>query len=351
MTHFILLLKFGVGTAVAPSPTLVTLIRHLPSVYIWQGEDDLGVKCFGFDDKIADYWHIYINAAGTTVIESNNGEISFGDENLTTTGIVTMGSPSVVKGTSTGTSNQAYFEFQNVDGARKGWVGDGGTGNNDVTLYSAGRLNLISGGAGNYIYLDSSGSIYNDLGDAGGTYHWYLRDSNDGVLVDIDSDGDGSIVGSWTAGSFSTTGTIIGGGAKVQLTPIGGIAVKLTNTTGVVTIAGQLVKPDPTTDDAVILTGADDTECCGVFLDSGVADDAEAWVVVSGIADVAMEDNTAATRANWISTSGEVGYANAETASPPAAPAHFREIAHCIESVTADGIGTHILARCVLHFN
>ena len=139
---------------------------------------------------------------------------------------------------------------------------------------------------------------------------------------------------------------------KVKITSIGGIAVKLTNTTGVSAVAGQTVKADPNTDDAVILTAGDDPECFGVFLDSGVADDAEAWVVVSGIADVAMEDNTATTRGNWVQTSEtEAGYADATDASPQAAPQHFNEIGHCIESVSAGGEGTHILARCVLHFN
>jgi len=30
---------------------------------------------------------------------------------------------------------------------------------------------------------------------------------------------------------------------------------------------------------------------------------------------------------------------------------HMSEIGHAIESVSATGGGTHILARCVLHFN
>ncbi len=138
---------------------------------------------------------------------------------------------------------------------------------------------------------------------------------------------------------------------KSKLTSIGGFAVKLTNKTGGVTVAGQLVKADIATDDAVVLTGAADDECFGVLLDSGVAADAETWVVVSGIADVAMEDNTAATPGNWVETSSEAGYANATAGTPAAAPRHFREIGHCIESVSAGGGGTHILARCVLHFN
>jgi hypothetical protein len=139
---------------------------------------------------------------------------------------------------------------------------------------------------------------------------------------------------------------------KSGITPIGGLAIKLTNTTGAATVQGQTVKADPATNDAVILTAADDTECIGVFLESGIADDAEAWVVVAGIADVAMGDNEAATRGNWVETnSTEAGYADATAATPAAAPQHFNEIGHCIETVAAGGGGTHILARCVLHFN
>ena len=146
-----------------------------------------------------------------------------------------------------------------------------------------------------------------------------------------------------TTGEYSQT--------KSKLTAIGGFAIKLTNETGSNTVAGQTVKADTATNDAVVLTSASDVECFGVFLDSGVADGSEAWVVVSGIADVAMKDNTAATRGNWVETSDEAGYADATSASPAAAPQHFNEIGHCIESVSAGGAGTHILARCVLHFN
>lgn len=141
---------------------------------------------------------------------------------------------------------------------------------------------------------------------------------------------------------------------KVKITSIGGIAIQLTNTTGVNTIAGQLVKADPATNDAVILTTGDDLECAGIFLDSGIADDAEAWVVVAGIADVAMEDNTTATRGNWVRVSiTEVGYADATNvvAPQPINQTHFAEVGHCVETVTATGEGTHILARCVIHFN
>ncbi|KKK63596.1 hypothetical protein LCGC14_2992690, partial [marine sediment metagenome] len=105
---------------------------------------------------------------------------------------------------------------------------------------------------------------------------------------------------------------------KFKLTAIGGYAIKLTNKTGSNTIQGQSVQADTTANDAVKLTGTDEEECIGVFLDSGVANNAEAWVVINGIADVAMEDNTTATRGNWVRSSvTEAGYADATNATPP----------------------------------
>ena len=142
--------------------------------------------------------------------------------------------------------------------------------------------------------------------------------------------------------------------SNAKITSIGGTAVKLTNKTGANSVAGQLVKPDTATNDAVILTAADDLEIIGVFLDSGVADGSEAWVVISGIADVAMEDNTAATRGNWVRSSiTEAGYCDATNndAPQPINQTHFAEVGHCIETVAAGGGGTHILARTILHFN
>ncbi len=145
-------------------------------------------------------------------------------------------------------------------------------------------------------------------------------------------------------------------GVKVGMTPLGGIIIKLTNKTGANSVAGKLVRADTTTNDAVKLSEVDGEETIGVFLDGGVSDGSEAWIVVSGIADVAMENNTTATRGNWVRTSitvGEEGYADATNAAPPspAAFSHFNEIGNCIETVTATGEGTHVLARCVLHFN
>jgi hypothetical protein len=222
-------------------------------------------------------------------------------------------------------------------------------GDTDVADGSDGKAFVIwrmaaEGNVGLKLWTDDEKqTIFNADGAAA-----LLFQLTDSTFLSVDS----SLNLDFQAGDITTTGTITGGGAKCRMTPIGGYAIALTNKTGANSVAGQLVKADAATDDAVILTAANDTECMGVFLDSGIADGSEAWVVVAGIADVAMEDNTAATRGNWVETSNaEAGYADATSASPAAAPGHFEEIGHCIETVAAGGGGTHILARCVLHFN
>ena len=129
------------------------------------------------------------------------------------------------------------------------------------------------------------------------------------------------------------------------------------NRTGAVTIKGQVVEPDPATDDGAKLEAADGLNPIGVWLEAGVADDALGWVVVSGIAEVLMEDNTAATAGYWVRTSEiEAGHADSTNAAPPggtvqALEAHATEIGHCLQTVAATGAGTHVLARCILHFN
>lgn len=139
--------------------------------------------------------------------------------------------------------------------------------------------------------------------------------------------------------------------SKSMLTTLGGFAIRLTNKTGANSVAGQLVDVDTVNNDAAVLTGLSSTECIGVIYESGIVDGSEVWIVVAGIADVMFEDNHGPSTGDWVETSAsDVGTAYSQ-ASPAAAPEHFREIGHCIETVAAGGAGTFVNARCVLHFN
>lgn len=196
-----------------------------------------------------------------------------------------------------------------------------------------------------------------------GNFVWKPDNGGGGMVYDVDADGGSGGLGLGTA-TPSATLDLAGGdiddvadigletiNEECKITALGGYAISLTNKTGVNSVAGKLVKADTATDDAVVLTGATDDECFGVFLDSGIADGAEAWIVIGGIADVLFDDNVTAVRGNWVGT-GQAGLARTQ-AAPPALgiAAHFEEIGHSIENVTATGGGTFILARCILHFN
>lgn len=208
--------------------------------------------------------------------------------------------------------------------AGKAFTGGGGVAGNLVSwgLYEAnGRNNFLKG---------KLGFAQTDLNE-------FVGSLNDGYMD----------YGATTAHRFDN----IIESPKSKLTAIGGYAVKLTNETGANSVAGQVVVADDTTDDAVDLHTAGDVNPIGVFLDGGIADGSEAWIIISGIADVMMEDNVASVRGQWIGASTSENGVAEISASPPAAPTHFNEMGHCVETVAAGGGGTHILARCVLHFN
>jgi len=91
---------------------------------------------------------------------------------------------------------------------------------------------------------------------------------------------------SGATGSFSSSvGTLL-----AKITPEGGYAVKLTNKTGAPSVKGQIVSHKGTVANAFALTAVNATHCLGVVYEEGVKDDAECWVVVSGIAQVLMKN-------------------------------------------------------------
>ena len=95
---------------------------------------------------------------------------------------------------------------------------------------------------------------------------------------------------SGATGSFSSSvGTLL-----AKITPEGGYAVKLTNKTGAPSVKGQIVGIKTGTDNAFDLTAVGANHCLGVVYESGIEDAAECWVVVGGIAQVLMKNDSTA---------------------------------------------------------
>ncbi len=144
---------------------------------------------------------------------------------------------------------------------------------------------------------------------------------------------------------FGDVASAPNGGITVE----GGTYVWMINKTTAASVKGSIVSTDTAVDYAFRLCPADGYDPIGVVYDAGIADASWCRVVVSGIADVLIQDSTAATRNNWVRTCiSTAGRANATyPASPGLDITHFAQIGQCMESKIA---GTNVLARCILNF-
>lgn len=92
---------------------------------------------------------------------------------------------------------------------------------------------------------------------------------------------------SGATGSFSSSvGTLL-----AKITPEGGYAVKLTIKTGAASVKGSIVSLSTGTDNAFALAAIDASGVVGVVYEAGIADAAECWVVVKGIAETLFTNN------------------------------------------------------------
>jgi len=133
---------------------------------------------------------------------------------------------------------------------------------------------------------------------------------------------------------------------KSRLSEIGGFCIKLTNKSGANSVAGELVNASTGTENAVEQTAIDDLIPMGCFLDSGIADGSEAWIVVGGIAEVLLDDTVAAAIGDWMKvSSNDAGRAESSGTEAPGIN-HFREIGHCLENGNAGE-----LVKIAMHFN
>lgn len=137
--------------------------------------------------------------------------------------------------------------------------------------------------------------------------------------------------------------------SNLRLTPEGGIAVKIINATGAPSIKGTLISASTTVDKQGILQ-SNEFDTMGIVYESGIANGAEMWIVISGYADVLFKDSTVVTRGYLAIAADTDGRAItiAVPSSNPTVGEHFKEIGHCLESKSS---GVNVLARCIIHFN
>ena len=134
----------------------------------------------------------------------------------------------------------------------------------------------------------------------------------------------------------------------------GGFMVKMTNKTGGNSVKGKVVANYSASaiDNAVKKVIDTEPNAIGVFYESGIADGAEAWIVVSGKAEVYFIGDAVRGHLARTFVSGEAGYVTGQALSEaiPAPPfssdKHFCEIGHVCASHTGAG-----LAFCILQFN
>ena len=133
---------------------------------------------------------------------------------------------------------------------------------------------------------------------------------------------------------------------RIILTDEGGLAVRLINETGAVSVKGSLVQAH-TNDDSFELTDGNSVECIGAIYEDGIAEGAYCLVACAFRVQVLLKDATASTTKNWAKTSDVAGRADITGATPAAAPQHFQEIGHGIETVGATTPGS--LAFIIMH--
>lgn len=136
---------------------------------------------------------------------------------------------------------------------------------------------------------------------------------------------------------------------RVMHTPEGGIAVRLTNA-GATSVKGTLVSASEGTNNAFI-PQENTYDTIGACYESGIATGELCWVVVTGRAQVLLDNAYTATRGHICAASGTDGRATGFTnpgSGLPGTDNHFRECGHFIESKAN---GTDVLAYAMLHFN
>lgn len=133
---------------------------------------------------------------------------------------------------------------------------------------------------------------------------------------------------------------------SMKMTNEGGLAIRLINDTGAPSIKGTIVDAG-SIDFSFSVEGINGINPIGVVYEDAIADGNFVWIVISGLAQVLLQDGLASSVGNWCGTSSvAIGRVQASI-SPPAAPTHDQEVGHFVESKIS---GVDVLAFVVLHY-
>ena len=140
---------------------------------------------------------------------------------------------------------------------------------------------------------------------------------------------------------------VIAFNSKLGISTEGALCVRLTNRTGGNSVQGEAVIADAANDNSFAQAGIGAVNPLGAVYEAGIANGAECWVQVAGIVMGLVSTDGAAVRGNWVGMSTtQAGRFDMSQGSPPAAPTHFNECGHCLESKASGQ-----LAKFVMHFN
>lgn len=137
------------------------------------------------------------------------------------------------------------------------------------------------------------------------------------------------------------------GAGKPFITDLGGIAIGLINKTGALSVKGTIVEASTILDNAVGIEETGGKEPIAVIYNSGVPDGELVFVVISGRAEVLVEDNHTVIRGNWLGTSDSQAGRVDSSLEPPATSKHDQEVGHATTGTLA-GIDQTVIA--VIHF-
>lgn len=131
------------------------------------------------------------------------------------------------------------------------------------------------------------------------------------------------------------------------LTAEGGVAIVMINKTGLLSVKGTVLDASLVQDLAVDIEVAGDIDPIGIMYSEGVADGLPVLVVISGIAEILVDDAAAVNSGDWAGVSDTTNGRAQAAINPPATVKHDQELGHFVES---KGAGVDVLVKAILHF-